>query len=276
VFGSAFAKSLLLRSAMLNIFINLLLVAHILVCLLIVLAVLMQRPKNEGLGAAFGAGTADSLFGAQTTNVLASITRWLGGLFFGLTLVLSALYARQGREKTDVEQKLQAAPKPVEATPALPAGLPEVKLDGVPSPAPETPKPAPETPKPAPEAPKSAPEAPKPAPEALKPAPEAPKPAPEAAKPAPDAPKPAPEAPKPAPEASKPAPETPKPAPEAPKPAPEAPRPAPEAPRPAPEAPKPAPEASKPAPEAPKPNGEAKAPAESDKLSSLSASLLRG
>ena len=179
---------------MLNIFINLLLVAHILVCLLIVLAVLMQRPKNEGLGAAFGAGTADSLFGAQTTNVLASITRWLGGLFFVLTLVLSALYARQGRERTDVEQKLQAAPKPVEAAPALPVGLPEVKLDGVP--APEGPKPAPEAPTPAPEAPQPAPEAPKPAPEAPKPAPEAPKPAPEAAKPAPEAAKPAPEAPK--------------------------------------------------------------------------------
>jgi preprotein translocase subunit SecG len=148
---------------MLNIVINLLLVAHILVCLLIVLAVLMQRPKNEGLGAAFGAGTADSLFGAQTTNVLASITRWLGGLFFGLTLVLSALYARQGRETTGVEQKLQAAPKPVEAAPALPANLPDVKLDGVPSvtsgaPAPEAPKPAPEAPKPAPEASKPQPE----------------------------------------------------------------------------------------------------------------------
>jgi protein translocase SecG subunit len=189
---------------MLNIVINLLLVAHILVCLLIVLAVLMQRPKNEGLGAAFGAGTADSLFGAQTTNVLASITRWLGGLFFGLTLVLSALYARQGRETTGVEQKLQAAPKPVEAAPALPANLPDVKLDGVPSVAPEAPKPAPEAPKPAPEAPKPAPEAPKPAPEAPKPAPEAPKPAPEAPKPAPEAPKPAPEAPKPEPESPKP------------------------------------------------------------------------
>jgi preprotein translocase subunit SecG len=172
---------------MLNIIINLLLVAHILVCLLIVLAVLMQRPKNEGLGAAFGAGTADSLFGAQTTNVLASITRWLGGLFFGLTLVLSALYARQGREKTDIEQKLQAAPKPVETAPALPSALPDVKLDGVP----ESPKPALEAPKPAAEAPKPAAEAPKPAAEAPKPAVEAPKPAAEAPKPAAEAPKPA-------------------------------------------------------------------------------------
>jgi preprotein translocase subunit SecG len=191
---------------MLNIFINLLLVVHVLVCLLIVVAVLMQRPKNEGLGAAFGGGMTDSLFGAQTTNVLATITRWLGALFFVLTLTLSALYARQGREKTGVEQRLQQAAKPAEAlAPVIPA---EDKSGIVPS---EAPKPAPEAPKPAPEAPKPAPEAPKPAPEAPKPAPEAPKPAPEAPKPAPEAPKPAPEAPKPAPEAPKPAPEAPKP-----------------------------------------------------------------
>ena len=176
---------------MLNIFINILLVAHILVCLLIVLAVLMQRPKNEGLGAAFGAGTADSLFGAQTTNVLASITRWLGGLFFGLTLVLSALYARQGRETTGVEQKLQAAPKPVEAPPALPSALPDVKLDGVPGSAPDPSKlsPSSEAPKPAAEAPKPAAEAPKPAAEAPKPALDAPKPESEGSKPAVEAPK---------------------------------------------------------------------------------------
>ena len=181
---------------MLNIFINLLLVVHVLVCLLIVVAVLMQRPKNEGLGAAFGGGMTDSLFGAQTTNVLATITRWLGALFFVLTLALSALYARQGREKTGVEQRLQQSPKPVE--PAATVSPTDASV------APEAPKPAPEAPKPAPEAPKPAPEAPKPAPEAPKPAPEAPKPAPEAPKPAPEAPKPAPEAPKPAPEAPKP------------------------------------------------------------------------
>ena len=36
----------------------------------------MQRPKNEGLGTAFGSGAMDSLLGTGTTNVLASATRW--------------------------------------------------------------------------------------------------------------------------------------------------------------------------------------------------------
>ena len=118
---------------MINIFINLLLVVHVLVCALIVLAVLMQRPKNEGLGAAFGGGMTDSLFGAQTTNVLANITRWLGVLFFGLTLVLSALYARQGREQTGVQQKLQQSVQPVVDPPVVPSLIPPVeKTDAAP------------------------------------------------------------------------------------------------------------------------------------------------
>ena len=49
---------------MLNLFINVLLVIHVILCLLIAVAVLMQRPKNEGLGAAFGGGMTESLFGA--------------------------------------------------------------------------------------------------------------------------------------------------------------------------------------------------------------------
>ena len=102
-----------------NILINLLLLVHVLVCVLIVIAVLMQRPKNEGLGAAFGGGMTESLFGAQTTNVLATITRWLGVLFFGLTLLLSVLYARQGRQATGVQQKLKDSSKAI--IPELPS-----------------------------------------------------------------------------------------------------------------------------------------------------------
>ncbi|MDB6152952.1 MAG: secG, partial [Chthoniobacteraceae bacterium] len=70
-----------------SIVINILLVIHVLVSLLIILLTLMQRPKNEGLGAAFGGGMTENLFGAQTTNVLQTITRWLGGIFFLLTLL---------------------------------------------------------------------------------------------------------------------------------------------------------------------------------------------
>src|SRR6266550_2945742 len=56
--------------APMNLLINLLSVFFVLVALLMVLVILMQRPKSEGLGAAFGGGVTENIFGAQTTNVL--------------------------------------------------------------------------------------------------------------------------------------------------------------------------------------------------------------
>jgi len=102
------------------IFINILLAIHVIVSLLIILVTLMQRPKNEGLGAAFGGGMTENLFGAQTSNVLAKFTRWLGGTFFGLTLLLSILYARQSTAKSAIQKELLNAPRPI-ATPAAAA-----------------------------------------------------------------------------------------------------------------------------------------------------------
>lgn len=103
---------------MLSIVINILLAVHVLVSLLIILLVLMQRPKSEGLGAAFGGGMTDNLFGAQSTNVLQTITRWLGCIFFALTLVLSLLYVKTAQHKSTIQQGLNSAP----AVPAVAPG----------------------------------------------------------------------------------------------------------------------------------------------------------
>ena len=47
-------------------------------CALLLLVVLMQRPKQEGLGAAFGSQMTDQVFGAQTTDVLKKATVLFG------------------------------------------------------------------------------------------------------------------------------------------------------------------------------------------------------
>lgn len=194
---------------MLPIVINFLLAINIIVSLLIILLVLMQRPKNEGLGAAFGGGMTENLFGAQTSNVLQTITRWLGGIFFSLTLLLSWLYVKKDFNRSSLQQRLSAPT----VIPAKPAGGPTAQeLEKMLQDAAKTPA----TP-PAPDAAKSAPapeSAPVPAPDAAKPAP-----APEAAKSTPSAPEAA--KPAPAPDAAKPA-DAPAPAPDK---APEAPKP---------------------------------------------------
>ena len=79
-----------------NLLITLCLSLFVLVSLLMVLVILMQRPKSEGLGAAFGGGVTENIFGAQTTNVLVKFTTWLTGIFFALTFALSILYAHRG------------------------------------------------------------------------------------------------------------------------------------------------------------------------------------
>ncbi|MEM7697416.1 MAG: preprotein translocase subunit SecG [Verrucomicrobiota bacterium] len=61
---------------------------------LMVLIVLLQRPKQEGLGAAFGGGTLDAALGAHTTDILQKITTWLGIIFFVSAISLMMVQAR--------------------------------------------------------------------------------------------------------------------------------------------------------------------------------------
>ncbi len=93
----------------LSISINLLLVIFFIVCLLMTLLILMQRPKQEGLGAAFGGGVTDQVFGASTTNVLQRGTVYLGTLFFLISLTLAVLIGHQNKKTTIVASKTPAA-----------------------------------------------------------------------------------------------------------------------------------------------------------------------
>jgi len=93
----------------LSISINLLLVTFFIVCLLMTLLILMQRPKQEGLGAAFGGGVTDQVFGARTTNVLQRGTVYLGSLFFLISLTLAVLIGHQNKKTSIVDPKAPAA-----------------------------------------------------------------------------------------------------------------------------------------------------------------------
>ncbi len=92
-----------------NIIIGVLLAIHVLVCILLVLIVLMQRPRSEGLGTAFGGGVADTLFGSSAGNVLTKITTWLGIIFFVTTISLAFLYSHRPTS-SGLGSKLKAGP----------------------------------------------------------------------------------------------------------------------------------------------------------------------
>lgn len=89
----------------------------VLTCLLLILLVLVQLPKKDaGAGMAFGGGAADALFGAGSGNVLTKITKYIAGIFLGLSLLLGLLQSRIHQENSSadftkmVEQKQQQVP----------------------------------------------------------------------------------------------------------------------------------------------------------------------
>jgi preprotein translocase subunit SecG len=65
-----------------------LLVLHIIISILLILSVLMQPGRGEGLSEALGVGSTQKFFGAQTNVVLAKITAILAGLFLISSLVM--------------------------------------------------------------------------------------------------------------------------------------------------------------------------------------------
>jgi preprotein translocase subunit SecG len=109
-----------------NILIGILLGLDVVVALLMIFVILMQRPKSEGLGAAFGGGVTENIFGAQTTNVLTKITGWLAGIFFVVTFLLSVLYAQRSTGGSNVRRELMrgAAATPAASSIVSPAAPP--------------------------------------------------------------------------------------------------------------------------------------------------------
>ena len=152
---------------LLNIFVYITFALLLIDSALLLLVVLMQRPKQEGLGAAFGSQMTDQVFGAQTTDVLKKATALFGTLFMILCFVLGVLMNAQA-DKRGLGETKQAAPVQQEqqggafTVSADPTTAPTV--DPTTAPAAETPAPAVETPAPAAEvAPAPAVETPAPA-----------------------------------------------------------------------------------------------------------------
>lgn len=167
---------------LLNIFVYITFALLLIDSALLLLVVLMQRPKQEGLGAAFGSQMTDQVFGAQTTDVLKKATALFGTLFMILCFVLGVLMNAQA-DKRGLGETKQAAPVQQEqqggafTVSADPTTAPTV--DPTTAPAAETPAPAVETPAPAAETPAPAVETPAPAAE-VAPAPAVETPAPAA------------------------------------------------------------------------------------------------
>ena len=113
-----------------SIFIGFLYVVEVLVCLLLGLVVMLQKPKEGGLGGAFGGGMLEASLGAEAGSVLVKATAILGAVFLLNTLVLARLTSTVHSHSLMAREAEPAA----EQAPALPMAAPE--LPAVPAPAP--------------------------------------------------------------------------------------------------------------------------------------------
>ena len=99
---------------------TLILMVHILCAAGIVVLVLLQHGKGADMGAAFGSGSAGSLFGsAGAANFLSRTTAILAAVFFVTSLGLT--YFSSPSKSGGVTQHLDAPASKTDAVPAAPA-----------------------------------------------------------------------------------------------------------------------------------------------------------
>jgi len=97
-----------------------LLVAYLIVALLLIGFVLIQQGKGADMGASFGSGGSNTVFGSSGSgNFMIRTTGILAGLFFFISLTLGAITAN--RESADDEWNNLEVPAAVEQEVERPA-----------------------------------------------------------------------------------------------------------------------------------------------------------
>lgn len=73
--------------------------AHVVLAVILIVLVLLQHGKGADMGAAFGSGSAGSLFGASgSANFLSRATSMVAALFFATSMGLTYLSANQTKD----------------------------------------------------------------------------------------------------------------------------------------------------------------------------------
>lgn len=105
---------------------TIILALHVFVCILLIIAVLLQNSKSSDLGAALGGGSGE-MFGPKTpSTIMNKITTVIAAAFLILSLILAVLST--SNEKSIMEGGTSAVPQnanglnlPLQTTPSSPA-----------------------------------------------------------------------------------------------------------------------------------------------------------
>lgn len=115
-----------------------LLVVHLLACLALIVAVLLQRSEGGALGMGGGGAGAGLMSGRGVAGALVKVTMGLAAVFFITSLTLTRLNTEQARSPSDVERELLNQEGDIFDQPGA---LPDVDTAEPPAEAPGTPAP---------------------------------------------------------------------------------------------------------------------------------------
>ncbi len=114
-------------------------ILHVLIAVFLILVVLVQSGKGSDIGAAFGGGASQTVFGARgATTVLHKITSGLAVSFMATSLVLAVLAGQRTSRSVIPDEPAKPVPQtssPAPAAPAAPGGPPTAEQKAPPSPA---------------------------------------------------------------------------------------------------------------------------------------------
>ncbi|HEY0665373.1 MAG TPA: preprotein translocase subunit SecG [Gallionella sp.] len=104
-------------------------VVHVVVAVVLIGLVLIQHGKGADMGAAFGSGSAGSLFGSSgSANFLSRSTAVAATLFFITSLSLTYIYSHSEQQQGVMDRVDSAAVKSPEVAPAvIPSDVPKSK-----------------------------------------------------------------------------------------------------------------------------------------------------
>jgi len=102
----------------------LLIIIHIIVCIALIMIVLLQTGKGADMGAAFGGGSSQTLFGSTGASTFLSKATTAAAIIFMVTSL--GLAYLSGQRSTTGQSVVSDSPVPVESQTAPPAPAPPV------------------------------------------------------------------------------------------------------------------------------------------------------
>lgn len=103
-----------------------LIILHVLICVLLVIAILMQASKGGGLSGTFGGIGSSALFGGRgAATFLSKVTTGLAVAFFFVTVLIALMSAPKGQPESIIKKQAEKGAIPSANLPVPAGSLPE-------------------------------------------------------------------------------------------------------------------------------------------------------